>query len=82
MEQHARAVVRLVRQLPVFTAPPLPVPAQEVILAPALMGPHSTRSIALAGQRYVILSTACSATRPTANVHSSPFQIVSRQMAQ
>ena len=47
---------RDVQQPPVFSAPPLPARAQVVILARALMGPHSTPSIALAGQRYVILS--------------------------
>ena len=66
----------------VLIAPPLPAHAQVVILARAWMGPHSTPSIALAGQRYVILSMACSATHPTVNVHLLPFQIVSRQMVQ
>ena len=71
-----------VRQTPVFTALPLPAPAQVVILAQASMGPHLTPSTALAGQQHVILSMACSATHPTVNVHLSPFQIVARQMVQ
>ncbi len=55
-EQHARAESQNVLQHLVFIAPPLPAPAQVVILARALMGPHSTPSIALAGQRHAILS--------------------------
>ena len=62
-------VERDVRQPLVFIAPPLPARAQVVIFARAWMGPHSTPSIALAGQQHVILSTACSATHPTVNVH-------------
>ena len=54
----------------VFTAPPPPAPVPVVILARALVGPHSTQEpIALAGQRHVIRLMACSATHPTANVH-------------
>ena len=64
---YACVVEQAVRQPPVFIAPPLPAPAQVVILARALMGPHSTRSIALVGQRHVILSMACTATHPTVN---------------
>ena len=51
-----------VRQTPVFTAPPRPTRAQVVIFARVWMGPRSTRSTARAGQRYVILSMACTAT--------------------
>ena len=56
-QTHACVVEReYVRQPPVFIAPPLPARAQVVILVQALMGPHSTPSIARAGLRYVILS--------------------------
>ena len=54
----------------VLIAPPLPAHAQVVILARAWMGPHSTPSIALAGQQHVILSMACFATLK--EVHAPP----------
>ena len=73
---YACAVERDVRQPRVFTAPPLQVPAQVVILAQALMGPHSTQvTIALAEQRHVILSMACTATLKQVSVPSQFFQI-------
>ena len=78
----ACVLVRGARQPLVFIATAPPALAQVVILARAATGPYSTRSIVLVGQRHVILSMACSATHPTVNVHLSPFQIVSRQMAQ
>ena len=65
-----------VRQPLVFIAPPLPALAQVVILARALMGPHSTQvSIALAGQQHVILSMACTATLKEVRALPQPSQI-------
>ena len=67
-------VDRHVRQPPVFIAPPLPARAQAVILARALMGPHSTQvSIALVGQQHVILSMACTATARSASAPQHPL---------
>ena len=75
MEQHARAESQNVRQPLVFIAPLLPAPAQVVILARALMGPHSTPLIALAGQQHVILSMACTATMKEVHAPPQPSQI-------
>ena len=69
-----------VRQPLVFIVPRLPALAQVVILARALMGPHSTRSIALAGQRYVILSMACTATAHSASAPQHPLLLAQKQM--
>ena len=75
LERRARAESQNVRQPLVFTAPPLPARAQVVILARALMGPHSTPSIALAGQGHVILSMACTATLKEVRAPPQPSQI-------
>ena len=68
------------RQPTVFIAPPLPALAQVVILAQALMGPHSTQGlIALAGQRHVILSMVCTATAHSASAPQHPLLLAQKQ---
>ena len=82
-EQHARAESQNVQQPLVFIAPPLPAPAQVVILARAFMGPHSTQvSIARAGQRHVILSMACTATLKEMSVPLQLLHSVQSKMVQ
>ena len=71
-----------VRQTLVFIAPPLPAFAQVVILAKALMGPHSTPSTVCAGQQHVILSMACFAPHFTANVHKWPSNSATKMVSQ
>jgi hypothetical protein len=71
-----------VQQPLVFTAPPLPARAQVVILARALMGPHSTPSIALAGQQHVILSMECTATLKEMSVPLQLLHSVQSKMVQ
>ena len=76
--------IKYVRQPLVFTATAQSAHAVQhpLLLAQKQTDFMPTQSLAFVAVWHVLRAPVSSATPPTVNVHLSPFQIVSRQMAQ